>query len=492
MPTDPSIILEAGNINDPQKQTQGLISMFSLAQQVRQSQQETAKKNALLTAFADPNSVDPNTGLPTPVAIRKVMAVDPVMGIKLQDDALGAQVKRAQAAHYKTEAGKANFDFMSGVAGVGYDAYDAAKKAGKSDTDAIAAGQAARNEAAKNNGGVVGDDIVDGITGKPFDPAGARALAGTNKEWSTQRHQTENLDRQVAHDDATEKHSQAMEDLARRSQNIRIDTGQASKWVVQHDPKANVDYRYNPETAQATTLDGKPYSPQGATKEGSANNGGDFTPKMGALMASLAEHGVSLPAGFRSKAQQMQLYQGLLDRNPNKSPDEISNLVKTGQIEFGAQKKETQTAAGQAGKVEVAQNELDEFIPLVRQSAKNVKRGDFVPLTKLLQMGDASISDPALKDLKIRINSVLNAYDQLAARGGTDAEKRKEARGLITTADSPEALEAGLKAFESEAGAAHRAAVKATRVPELDQASQKTGSQKILRYDAQGNLIKDK
>ena len=476
MPADTSIILDAGNIQGPNPNS--LVSMFSLAQQVQKAKQETAKKNALLQAFSDPNSVDAATGVPTPQAIRKVMAVDPEMGLKLQDDALGAQVKRAQAAHYQTEAGKNNFDFMSSVAGVGYDAYDAAKKAGKSETDAIAAGQAARNEAAKNNGGVVGDDIVDGITGKPFDPAGARALAGTNKEWSAQRHQTETLDRQVSHDDAMEKHSQAMEDLARRGQNIRIDTGQAAKWQVLTDPKSQTQYRYNPETGQSTTLNGKEaYEPGGAAKMGSSSAAA-FSPQESDLMGALAEKGISLPSGMRSKDQQKALYAGIIARNPDLSPDQIADKIKTGQIEFGAQKKETGVAATQAGKVELAQNEIKRFSPLAMQASDAVSRGSFMPITKLLQTADSSLSDPKLKTLKIYVNSIMNAYDQLAARGGTDSEKRAEARSLLTSADSPEAFKAAIEAFNKEADAAHGAAVDAMKVPELDGPS-KNGGKKI-------------
>jgi hypothetical protein len=193
-----------------------------------------------------------------------------------------------------------------------------------------------------------------------------------------------------------------------------------------------------------------------------------FTPEMGSLMAAMAEEGVSLPSGFRSKAQQAMLYQGLLERNPDKSPDEIAKLIKTGQIEFGAQRKETQTAAGVAGKVEVAQNEITNFIPLVEEAAKAVPRSSFMPVNKLVQSADAQLSDPNLKALKIRINSLLNAYDMLASRGGTDKDKRSEVRSLLTSADSPQALEAGLKSFALEAEAAHKAAVSATRVPELE------------------------
>ncbi len=206
-----------------------------------------------------------------------------------------------------------------------------------------------------------------------------------------------------------------------------------------------------------------------------------FNEESSDLMASLAEKGVSLPAGFRSKAQQISLLHGLLRRNPGKSADEIADMVKTGQIEFGAEKKETTVAAGQAGKVEVAENEIQEFAPLVKQASAKVPRGSFVPINKLLQMADSSISDPNLKQLKIYINSMMNAYDQLAARGGTDKEKRAESRALLTSADSAEALDSAIDAFEREAAAAHRAAVKATKVPELPEKSGKGG--KSVHWD---------
>lgn len=199
-----------------------------------------------------------------------------------------------------------------------------------------------------------------------------------------------------------------------------------------------------------------------------ATTGGGFTPQIGELQASLAERGVSLPAGMRSKAQMVSTFQGLLDKYPNKTPDEIADLVKTGQIEFGAQKKETQVAAGQAGKVQVAQEDIKQFAPLVLDASAKLPRGTWMPINKLMQTADESLSDPDLVTLKVYVTSLLNAYDQLAARGGTDVKKREEAHSLITSAQGPKALEAGVKAFEVEAEKAEIAAVKATKVPEME------------------------
>lgn len=476
MPADTDIILDAGNIKGPDPNN--LVSMFSLAQQVQQAKQESAKRNALLQTFSDPNSVDPATGSPTPQAIRKVMSVDPEMGLKLQDDSLNAQVQRAQLQHSKTEAGKNNWDFMSQVAGVGYDAYDDAIKAGKPQAEAVSAGQAARNDAAKNNGGVVGDDVVDGIIGKPFDPTGAKALAGSNKEWLAG--QTEKIRaKQEADKEADDRAKQDAENRRLDEQAKRdADAARAAAdkgWSDPYTTKDGKTISINKNTGETREIK----DVEGLKRVGSGS-GADFTPKMGELMAATAEQGVSLPTGFRSKAQQVELYQGLLDRNPDKTPDQIASMLKSGQIEFGAQKKETQTAANIAGKVQVFANELDKNLPLLRNAAKDVPRENWMDLTKLLQTGDEHISDPKLKTLKGYINSTMQAYDGLGSRGGMDKDKREANRKLLLSADGPEAFEAQLKVFEKEAQIAKASAYEATKSPELeDQSGAKPAGGKV-------------
>lgn len=184
--TDPSIILDVNQ--NPGIQPSNLISMFDFAQKAQQYRQQQAGRNALLGVLSNPDSIDPNTGLPTTKAIGQVTRIDPTAGIQLQNETLDAQVKRAQQEHLKTEAGKQNWDFMTSAAGIGVNAYDEAKKSGKSDDEARAAGQEARNDAVKNNGGVIGDDVADGIISKPFDPMSARALAKANSEYTASQH----------------------------------------------------------------------------------------------------------------------------------------------------------------------------------------------------------------------------------------------------------------------------------------------------------------
>jgi len=195
-----------------------------------------------------------------------------------------------------------------------------------------------------------------------------------------------------------------------------------------------------------------------ATKPNSA-----FDTEDGALLAAFAERGITLPAGLRSKEQQVSTLHGLRTRNAGLTPDEIADKVAKGQIGFGAEKKETTTAAGQAGKIAVAQNEVKQFAPLVLQASAAVPRGQFVPYNKLMQTADSAISDPALLTFKTQMTALNNAYDSLAARGGTDMNKREHIHQLFNTANSPEAVQALVQAIQQEAAAAEKAAEDATK-----------------------------
>jgi hypothetical protein len=196
---------------------------------------------------------------------------------------------------------------------------------------------------------------------------------------------------------------------------------------------------------------------QAVGKQSVAAANATFTPQESDLMGALAERGVSLPTGFRSAAQQKALYSGLIERNPGKSSDEIADAVKGGKISLAAATKEAVTGAAITGKIEYAQNELRQSIPLAREASGAVNRGKFVPLNKLMQMANTSISDPDLLNLKIKTQSVLNAYDMLAARGGTDVGKRAAQHALLESAQSPQAYETALQALEQEANVAKKA-----------------------------------
>lgn len=219
------------------------------------------------------------------------------------------------------------------------------------------------------------------------------------------------------------------------------------------------------------------------------SSGGGFQGKNGEIMAALAEKGVSLPAGFRSKQQQLGLLNALSERNPNLSPDQIADKIKSGQIDLANLKVEGRTAAGIAGKVAYAEQEIEQTIPLVREASAKLPRGQFVPFNKLKQMGEKEFSDPDLAEFKMYMTSLSNAYDMLAARGGTDVEKRAENRKNFDSAQSPEALERVIRAAQNEARASGRAATKSMDVTHRggNQPPLKNAQGWTLHKDASGN-----
>lgn len=191
---------------------------------------------------------------------------------------------------------------------------------------------------------------------------------------------------------------------------------------------------------------------------------GKFTDDEGALMAALAEKGVSLPTGFRSKDQQKALYSQLLARHPGMSPDDIADKVKDGKIDLNAAMKESSAAANVAGRVSGSAESLQELIPYALELSKKVPRGQFVPWNKLSQYASSQMSNPDLKRLKAVMTTIANDYDVIGGRGGTDMEKRKHNRELFDTADSPEALKAAFDAITQEADLTLKAYRKAEKV----------------------------
>jgi hypothetical protein len=125
--------------------------------------------------------------------------------------------------------------------------------------------------------------------------------------------------------------------------------------------------------------------------------------------------------------------------------------------EFNAIMAEERKIGSIAGAVEFANAEIERFDPLVREASAALPRGSFMPFTKLVQIGERNLSDPALRRLYVQINGYLNAYDVLAARGGSDVGKREHNRAMLTTADSPEVLATAMDAVKQEISAARAA-----------------------------------
>lgn len=464
----------SGDLSPVSPETQNRNAL--MAMQVQQARQQMAGQNALKKILSDPNAIDSTTGLPTPNALKSMMAIDPQAGMAFQQGILKTKDQQLQLMDDQI---KISGSLVSQVGEPAMIAYQDAIDKGLPEPDARRIGQATYTQGyeAVRQGGAVPKSIMDGVPSS-FDPTRVR---GNLMKYADIVKQHEDAQKQAR---ADRKEDFQEEEAGKRDERADARMGQMAAALGARNESGGtlvtLKDKDGKDVPAFVEKDGsvKPVAlPEGTSLAGKVGadkaGGAAFDPKMGELMAALAERGVSVPAGFRSKEQQSALYKGLLERNKDKTPDEIAESIAKGQLEFGAQKKEITTAAGKAGAVEVAQNELNEFVPLALKASAAVPRGSWVPLSRLFQMADESISDPALKDFKIRNQAVINAYDQLAARGGTDVKKREENHNLLTTADGPEAYKAALEAIQSEGEAAHRAAVRATRVSELSDPSKK-------------------
>jgi hypothetical protein len=195
-----------------------------------------------------------------------------------------------------------------------------------------------------------------------------------------------------------------------------------------------------------------------AQEAGAKAKAAGFSDQESDLLAALADASVSLPAGLRSQAQIKSTVDGLLRNHPDLSASEIAQGIKSGKLKLSAETKAAQTAGGQIGKVSLATNELDTFGDQTLEASKSVPRGKFVPYSELRQKSDTAISDPDLIRFKGKMQALENAYNQLAARSGTDVEKRAHIHELFNTANSDEAVQSLVKTVKEEAAGAREAA----------------------------------
>ena len=142
-----------------------------------------------------------------------------------------------------------------------------------------------------------------------------------------------------------------------------------------------------------------------------------------------------------------------------------ANDILAKQQEVAGAAKEVQQAAIIASKVNYAEQEIMRLAPKVLELSAKVPRSSFVPLNKLLQMKDSAISDPDLKRFKAFNQTLLNAYDMLGARGGSDVGKREANHQALVTSDSAEAYEAAVGAIVQEGAISAEAGAESMKSP---------------------------
>ena len=181
-------------------------------------------------------------------------------------------------------------------------------------------------------------------------------------------------------------------------------------------------------------------------------------PNAQSLLGELALRGVNIPARTAGA-----VVAGLKKNYPGKSDAELADMVVTGKATLAGVTAEKRVEGAQVGKIETAIREIPQFAEKALAASAKVPRGEFRPFNKLRLYAETELSNPDLKELKSYLNSLSNAYDVAAARGGTDVNKRAEAHAMLDAADSPETLARAIKVMQDEAAIALKAGQSALR-----------------------------
>jgi hypothetical protein len=132
--------------------------------------------------------------------------------------------------------------------------------------------------------------------------------------------------------------------------------------------------------------------------------------------------------------------------------------VAAANVGFQGEKAAARTAGTKATNVELAAAEAQKTFPLVRQASAALPRTEFVPANRAIQAAETNTGDPRVIALGTALNTAVNAYARAISPSGTPTVTDKEhARALMSTANTPQQIEAVLGMMEKEMAAARQA-----------------------------------
>ncbi|MGR3910024.1 hypothetical protein Q3A80_23565 [Burkholderia sp. SR8] len=125
---------------------------------------------------------------------------------------------------------------------------------------------------------------------------------------------------------------------------------------------------------------------------------------------------------------------------------------------FQGEKAAARTGATRAANIGMAVAEAQKTFPLVRQASAALPRSQFVPANRAIQAAQTNTGDPRVVALGTALNTSINAYARAISPTGVPTVSDKEhARELLSTASTPEQLDAVLGMMEKEMAAARQA-----------------------------------
>lgn len=427
MALDPSIIL--GVNPDQGKSPNSLLDIYGQFQKLKaqktaedDAQQELQTKNALRAIMT--KGFDQTTGKIKTDAIAASMGLDPDAAEKMiahNESIDAAQVKQAEAQStmavnasrvkdYTVKAAKETADLIDDkVVGPAAIVYAKTLKT----SGPVAAANAAQeildeSASALKKGGQLS---VDQPVPSKFE-AQAFMTSPSYMKWAKGQQDERDKQRELGDKELHDKQELGVE-------YSRLSQERAGKWEVLQDPKnENASYRYNPETGQATTLDGKPYTPQGAQKLGP---GGTFR---------------SLPAMVAAKWQQ---------EHPNGTLEDAENFA----ADFG--KKTTAAKAfgsGKQGQQVTSFNTSIAHLSTLGGLADALHNGDIPTVNRFAKAVAQETGNPAPTNFDAAKGIVGDEIVKAVVGAGGALGDRQKAQDSINRASSPQQLAGVIKTYK--------------------------------------------
>jgi len=407
MPVDASIPLAI----NPQPQNQ-LAEIYGTALKIKQMQMDQQQQqyqmkqqNALRQILTEPDAVDPKTGRISQNALSKALRIDPTTGEKLLGTNAQIDEREALAKHIQSETYAAKRKALSEGAGASIVAYDEALKEGKSPDAAKLVAQQIYTKQLNDLGksGMFSAEEIDRLPGN-FDPIQTRSHAMTLEQ------------------DIHERENEAREKQADAALGLRREQGETKGEQILTDPKTNTQYIFNPTAPRGQkfqTLDGQPYTPQGAQKIA----GG--TPRSAAAMAT----------------------QRYMEEHPDATADDL--------VKFNAD-----IAAGRAGgtyegkrgaQLQQGVKAIDGLIDQAREVYAKLPRDRFMPYNKLQRAVANGTADPDQAEAFVATEAVVNQWARnINPNGSLTVNAVQRGEKMLSDATSQEAYNAVLNRMKKE------------------------------------------
>jgi hypothetical protein len=230
-----------------------------------------------------------------------------------------------------------------------------------------------------------------------------------------------------------------------RGLQMGLTSEQAAKKLEQEADKSMTDY----QQAMVDIAKGK------AAQEGESvisDEDAKFYGAQRALGAPVPNFGYG-KAGAASRAKIAQATRQYAADHNLTPEDMVAN-----QIDYAANRAGATTAARASANIDRTVIEAHKTFPLAEQASAAVPRGQWVPINRLLQMGQSATSDPKLGAFMVANQGAIIAYSQAMARGGQNSVfAQQHAENLLNTATSHEAYVARLRQMDKEMDAAQAA-----------------------------------